>query len=398
MKYIKANWQTVKLDDLCLIERGGSPRPINHYLTNSQDGINWIKIGDAKINSKYIDSTTEKIIPAGVNYSRKVNVGDLILSNSMSYGRPYILNIDGCVHDGWLVFSDISNCVDKEYLYYILSSAIVKKQFENEARGAIVKNLNIDIVKNVVIPLPSIEEQKLLVKTIEAKLTVTEKANTAAVEQISILSLIKDKIYESLFDEYCHKQVTLESICTDISDGTHFTPTYVNNGVPFLSVKDLTHGYISFEKCRYITAEEHKNLIKRCNPQYGDILYTKVGTTGIAKAIDIKKEFSIFVSVALLKLKDDISSVFIEKMLNLPFCKKQAEKLTQGATNKNLVIKDLKKIKLYCPDYTDQMKIVDKITKIDIKFSKIKELLSEQQSYINALSSSILRKAFNGEF
>jgi len=141
-------WEKVKLEDICLIERGGSPRPIKNYITNNTNGINWIKIGDANINSKYIDSTDEKIIKEGISRSRKVSIGDLILSNSMSFGRPCILNINGCIHDGWLVFSHLEKSrINKEYLYYILSSQIVKKQFQNEARGAIVKNLNIDIVK-----------------------------------------------------------------------------------------------------------------------------------------------------------------------------------------------------------------------------------------------------------
>ncbi len=100
--------------------------------------------------------------------------------------------------------------------------------------------------------------------------------------------------------------VKLQDICRDISDGTHFTPQYIKSGVPFLSVKDVKANGIFFDSCRYISQEEHEQLCRRCKPERGDVLYTKVGTTGIAKAIDIDTEFSIFVSVALLKLKDDI--------------------------------------------------------------------------------------------
>ena len=115
---MKEGWEVKKLGDVCIIERGGSPRPINAYLTDSADGINWIKIGDASEGSKYITSTKERIKPEGVKKSRMVHKGDFILSNSMSFGRPYILNIDGCIHDGWLVIHDKNNVFDKSYLYY----------------------------------------------------------------------------------------------------------------------------------------------------------------------------------------------------------------------------------------------------------------------------------------
>jgi len=253
-------------------------------------------------------------------------------------------------------------------------------------------------VKSLEIFLPSLEEQERIVKIIEKKLNAIEKIRKANDEQTVNCELLKNKLYEQIFEKHQNELVTIDSICNDISDGTHFTPNYVTHGVPFLSVKDLTKGYISFDDCRYINIEEHKKLIKRCNPQYGDVLYTKVGTTGIAKAIDVERDFSIFVSVALLKLKENISSSFVEKSLNLLFCRKQAEKLTQGATNKNLVIKDLKTIKLYCPEYSEQLKIVKTLEKIDNSLKKFNMSLNEQSTYIKALPSSILRKAFNGDY
>ena len=93
-------WETKTIGDIFLIERGGSPRPIKKFLTNDNNGINWIKIGDTKNTSKYIYSSSEKIKPEGKKYSRFVKVGELILSNSMSFGRPYIMKTTGCIHDG----------------------------------------------------------------------------------------------------------------------------------------------------------------------------------------------------------------------------------------------------------------------------------------------------------
>lgn len=153
------------LGEVSNIQRGGSPRPIQDFITTAEDGINWIKIGDTSPVSKYIESAKEKIIPAGVRHSRTVKPGDFVLSNSMSFGRPYILAIDGCVHDGWLVISDYEENLDIDYLYYLLCSHQVQKQLEQLAAGSTVQNLKSDTVKTVVIPiLEDIDEQKELAR------------------------------------------------------------------------------------------------------------------------------------------------------------------------------------------------------------------------------------------
>ena len=157
------------LGEITSIQRGGSPRPIQDYITDSEDGINWIKIGDTSLTSKFITSAKEKIIPAGVKHSRRVKPGDFVLSNSMSFGRPYIVGIDGCVHDGWLVISDYENSLDVNFLYYVLCSYQVQRQLEALAAGSTVQNLKSDTVKKVIIPVPDdIDEQKRLAEIISS--------------------------------------------------------------------------------------------------------------------------------------------------------------------------------------------------------------------------------------
>ena len=116
LKGFEGEWVEKKLGEACNILRGGSPRPIQFYLTDAEDGINWIKIGDVDIEARYITETKEKIISSGVSISRRVFIGDFILSNSMSFGRPYILKIDGCIHDGWLVIQNYEKTFDINYL------------------------------------------------------------------------------------------------------------------------------------------------------------------------------------------------------------------------------------------------------------------------------------------
>jgi type I restriction enzyme, S subunit len=145
----KEGWEKVTLGNVINVSRGGSPRPIQSYLTSDPSGINWIKIGDTDIESKYIQSANEKITSNGALNSRKVYVGDFILSNSMSFGRPYILNIDGCIHDGWLVLQNYQHHFDRDFLYYSLMSSYVLDQYLRLAAGSSVLNLNKEIVKGV---------------------------------------------------------------------------------------------------------------------------------------------------------------------------------------------------------------------------------------------------------
>ncbi|MBR0161364.1 MAG: restriction endonuclease subunit S [Oscillospiraceae bacterium] len=176
---IPDSWEWVKLGTVCTIARGGSPRPIKDYITTAEDGINWIKIGDTEKNGKYIRATAEKIKPSGASKSRLVHSGDFLLTNSMSFGRPYILKTDGCIHDGWLVISQSSEIFDQDYLYWVLSSGYAYTQFCGKVSGAVVKNLNSDKVANSVFPLPPLAEQKRIVAKIEELLPLIDRYEQA---------------------------------------------------------------------------------------------------------------------------------------------------------------------------------------------------------------------------
>ncbi|WP_238529147.1 restriction endonuclease subunit S [Acidithiobacillus thiooxidans] len=147
-------WVEKRLGDVCEIARGGSPRPIKAFLTDDEDGINWVKISDASSSSKYIYNTAEKIVQAGVKRSRLVHNGDFLLSNSMSFGRPYIMRTTGCIHDGWLVLSAYEKYLNQDFLYQVLGSQYVFEQFDKLAAGSTVRNLNIDLASSVIIPIP----------------------------------------------------------------------------------------------------------------------------------------------------------------------------------------------------------------------------------------------------
>ena len=160
-------WEVKKLGEVCLIERGGSPRPIKDYITEDEDGLNWIKIGDAQEGSIFINSTKEKIRKEGLKKTRMVHKGDFILSNSMSFGRPYIMGVDGCIHDGWLVLHDTNNTFNKLYLYYSFAHKSMYQQFKQMAVGGVVNNLNSEMVRRVLVLVPPLTVQQEFANRIE---------------------------------------------------------------------------------------------------------------------------------------------------------------------------------------------------------------------------------------
>jgi type I restriction enzyme S subunit len=161
--------------------------------------------------------------------------------------------------------------------------------------------------------------------------------------------------------EWCR----LKNLIVSLTDGTHSTPKYTASGVHFISVKDVSSGKLSFDNTKYISLDEHNELKKRCNPQKGDILLTKVGTTGIPVLIDSDIEFSLFVSVALIKFShENIIPDYLIYLLKSPLVQEQAAENTRGVGNKNWVLSDIEKTLLVLPPLAEQKRIVKKIDEI----------------------------------
>ena len=156
------------LGEICIINRGASPRPISKYITtNYENSIPWIKIGDTLLGSKCILGTKERITLEGAKKSRVLKKGDFILSNSMSYGRPYILNISGAIHDGWASISDFKEYLISDYLYYYLSLGATQNYWKLKMNTSSVSNLNSEIIKSLPIIIPPIHVQQHIVSILD---------------------------------------------------------------------------------------------------------------------------------------------------------------------------------------------------------------------------------------
>lgn len=186
--FYTSSWEQRNFADVVQIERGGSPRPIDDYITDSQNGLNWVKIGDAPAQGHYITKTAEKIRPEGLSKTREVHPGDLILSNSMSFGKPYIMGIDGCIHDGWLLIRDTNSTFDLTFLCHLLGTPQMLDQYRSLAAGSTVNNLNKELVGNTVVTIPTIDEQRVLgqyLERLDNLITLHQRKGKAAVSGCS---------------------------------------------------------------------------------------------------------------------------------------------------------------------------------------------------------------------
>jgi type I restriction enzyme S subunit len=191
-------WEEKTLGEVCVVERGSSPRPIDNFLTNSEDGVNWIKIGDTKGIDKYLYKTKEKITKEGAQKSRFVKEGDFILSNSMSFGKPYIMKTKGYIHDGWFVLRLPSN-IHPEFFWYLLASPYTMSQFIGLASGAIVKNISGDLVKKTKLPIPPFEEQKEIAQKLDALSAETKQLEVIYQQKLTELEDLKKSILQKAF-------------------------------------------------------------------------------------------------------------------------------------------------------------------------------------------------------
>ena len=279
---IPEKWECFLLGERVKIFRGGSPRPIEAYITSSADGVNWIKIGDVKEGDKYITSTQEKILQSGASKSRAVHVGDFILSNSMSFGRPYILAVDGCIHDGWLTIQNYDNCFIKEFLYYLLSSEKIYNQYIAMAAGSSVKNLNKEKVPSVVVVCPANTEQQLIANAlsdIDELIFSLEKliAKKKAVKQGAMQDLLTGKKRLPGFSgeiEY----MPIKSLCTVFEDGDWIeSDDQSPDGIRLIQTGNIGNGRFieKADKQRFISTDTFQRL--NCLEIFeGDVLVSRL--------------------------------------------------------------------------------------------------------------------------
>ena len=353
----QGEWKRTIFKNVITLQRGSSPRPIIEYVTTSDDGVNWIKIGDMPHFGRIVTSTEEKITKEGAKKSRQVNKGDLILSNSMSYGLPYIMGIDGYIHDGWFVLKNFENTFDKDYLCNLLISRAIQNQYKRLAAGGVVQNISSDLVNSVSVSIPTMMEQKKissLLNLIDERIATQNKI----IDKLqSLIKGIAQKIVHSNKPNVrlsecleCKSSTLQESeVC---EQGTY--PVYGANGIV---------GYLD----NYNTESEAVYIIKD-GSGVGTVSYVtgKCSATGTLNTLQAKEGYSLHYLYYLLKVFN-------------------FEPYKTGMAIPHIYFKDYGKAKVFCPSYTEQLQYARLLSAIDSKLSVEKNTLrnlSLQKQYL----------------
>lgn len=397
---IPDDWSVITLGNYAQIFRGGSPRPIQAFLTTSDKGVNWIKIGDVGEEDKFIKSTEEKIVPEGVSRSRMVFRGALILSNSMSYGRPYIMNIEGCIHDGWLVIQKYDRVFDRDYLYYALSSGLTMKQYVAMAAGSSVQNLNKEKVSKIVLPCPRISEQKSIAEVlsdidtliIDLKKLIRKKKD---IRQGTMQMLVTGKKrLDGFSGDWVKINLAKNSrLKARIGWQGLTTAEYLDEGYSYLITgTDFKDGRINWNGCHYVNYDRY---VQDPNIQVsnGDLLLTKDGTIGkVAYISDLNRPATLNSGVFVVKpITDAYTAHFMFYVLESSVFKEFLQQLSAGSTINHLYQKDLVKFDLYVPPTTEEQEAITGILcDMDLDIYKLEEKLSKYQKIKQGMMDELL--------
>lgn len=370
-----------KFKDLVLLQRGSSPRPISKYVTNSEDGVNWIKIGDVSKDSTFIYKTKEKITQEGAKKSRFVGVGDLILSNSMSFGRPYIMGIEGYIHDGWFVLKNYSDNFDRDYLCNLLTSYAIQKQYKRLAAGGVVDNISSELVNSVDINLPSKEEQEKIASFFSL---IDDKISLQG-EKVEALKDYKKGMMQKIFSrelrfkdddgrDYPEWEDKKLGDIANITMGQSPSSSCYNEeyiGLPLIQgnadIKDRK------TEPRVYTSE----ITKTCD--IGDIIMSVRAPVG---AISMSLH-NACIGRGVCSIKPKYSVEYVYQFL-LKHESKWSQ-VSQGSTFESVNSNDIKSLKIPFPNLDEQKKIGNFLGNIDNKIEKEQEKLDSLNEYKKGL-------------
>ena len=381
-----------KLGDIMQIVRGASPRPIKNYITSDINGVNWIKIGDVAPGAKYVTRCNEKITKEGAEKSRYLHTGDFILSNSMSFGRPYILKIDGCIHDGWIAMSDYKKSVSSGYLYEILNSNSVQDYWKMKANnGGAMTNLNSDIVRDTKIPIPSLEEQNRIVGILDTF--------TASIDNLKEQIAQRRKQYEyyrcCLFSTEKWPENKIGELTKIFSCPRVFKDQWQDSGVPFWRSSDIMsyhNGVINPRGEVFISQSLYEELSSKSDKiKEGDILVTGGGSIGIPY---LKKDNSpLFVKdadlICIQKCTSIIPKYLYHYFLSTDF-KMYLKRITHDATIAHYTIDQIKDTPIPLPPLSEQQRIVNILDTFETSIQNLEAQLSQREKQYEYYRNKLL--------
>lgn len=390
-----SEWPEVALSEVFEIARGGSPRPIDAFVTDSPDGINWVTISDASEGSKYITRTKRRIRRDGVSRSREVKPGDFLLTNSMSFGRPYIMRTSGCIHDGWLMLSPRRDDVDADFFYHLLGSKRLYSEFERLAAGATVKNLNIDLVRSVKVVLPPLAEQRRIAAILD-KADELRARRLAALEKLNGLT---QAIFLAMFGDPATnpKGWATGSVGDVVLSATYGTSSKAGSvgGLPILRMGNITAaGELDRSDLKFIDLEPHE--IEKYTVRVGDVLFNRtnspdlVGKTAIVRST----EPTAFAGYLIrLRVNDHNNPEYLWAFLNTAYAKRVLRGMCKtiiGMANINAT--EIQQMKIPLPPVALQAQFASIVCRVEGQ----KGWHRQSSAQLDALFATLQSRAFNG--
>ncbi|MDG5901551.1 restriction endonuclease subunit S [Shewanella xiamenensis] len=449
-------WLNLNIGDIADVVAGGTPKAGNpENFKQSGTGIGWLTPADLSgYSEKYIRFGARDLSQVGYESSsaKLLPKGSLLFSSRAPIGYVAIAQNEIATNQGFKNFV-FPFGVNSDYAYYYLRS--IKNIAESLGTGTTFKEISGATAKTLPFVLPPLAEQKVIADKLDTLLAQVEttKARLERIPEIlkrfrqSVLSAaVSGKLTEEWrkefqglidrtqflkkldcerrrrFDEECERLtrkgkykvaiteipedlpelpiswmwISVDALASKVTDGVHKKPVYVEDGIPFVTVKNMTKGPgISFDELNYVTKDDHIEFCRRTNPERGDILISKDGTLGVVRQIRTDVEFSIFVSVALVKPVLQSMSNYLELAFQAPVMQQQMVGVGSGLQHIHLT--DLRKDCVPVPPLKEQTEIVRRVEELFAFADSIEQKATAASERVNNLTQSILAKAFRGE-
>jgi type I restriction enzyme S subunit len=294
--------------------------------------------------------------------------------------------------------------VDVAFLWWLLRSGVFRDLLNQYVPGGIKTELKAKRLLPIPVPLPSLNEQRRLVARIVEIAAHINQARTLRQQSSAETHALIGSELGAIFTELSkkHPVLPLGELSSHILDGPHITPHYLPVGAPgfpFVTVKNMVTGKLDFTDLNFVSGEDHRLFTRRCRPERGDVLYSKDGATrGHPCLVDTDREFSFFVSVALIKpLRDRLNSQYLVYLLRSNWIRDRMASKSRGDMIPHIVLREIRAFPIPIPSLAEQGQIVVELDKLQAEIARLKCVQAETEAEINALLPSLLSKAFSGE-
>ncbi|WP_158385587.1 restriction endonuclease subunit S [Candidatus Nitrososphaera evergladensis] len=390
------HWKVVRLEEVAEIVGGATPlTSVTEYWNGDipfvtptditkLDGHSTIRNTAKRITKKGLKAISAKLIPSG----------SVLMTSRATIGFCAINEVPVVTNQGFATLI-CRDTIDNLYALHLLRS--LKPQIEQLANGTTFKEVSRTSLRKLLIPLPPLPEQIVIASVLEKACRLQAKRRLINTRCSHLVDSIFFKMFGDLFSNSLGwKRVLIQDVCIQITDIIHKMPKAVDEGIPFISVMNLTKGdYIDFSDVKFISKDDHVRLIQRCRPQQGDVLYTRIGVNyGIARLVETNTEFSISYSLALLKPdRQLIHPIFLKNILNTQFVKLQADRKTRGIGVPDLGIKEIKSLEIMLPP----LKLQEEFAALATKVTSIQRKQIDEYQKIDQLSKSLTMMFFSGK-